>query len=230
MAVVMHGLGGSKKQLHIRTMINTLKKNNYNVVSFDTTNTFGESDGNYSDATVTNYREDLEDVVSWTTDNFRYKDQLLLAGHSIGGLSISLFAEKYPEKVKALAPISTIVSGKLWKQTQDKKMLEDWKREGIWTREAKDPKNGARKVLKWTFAKDIMQYDLLKNIDQLTMPVLLIVGDKDPTAIVSHQQILFDKLPGRKELHIIKNAGHVFHEKNHINEIDDILSKWLNKI
>lgn len=230
LAIVMHGLGGSKEQLHIRTMVNTFKKNNYNVVSFDATNTFGESDGNYSDATVTNYYEDLEDVISWIVDTLQYKNKIVLVGHSIGGLSIALFAEKYPEKVKALAPISAIVSGELWKQTQDKEMFKNWKKEGLWIRELNNSNFGNRKILKWAFAEDIMKYDLLKDADNLIMPVLLIVGDKDPTAIVSHQRILFDKLPEKKELHIIKNASHVFRDESHLKEISDIVSKWLKKI
>lgn len=230
LAIVMHGLGGFKEQPHIRTMIDILKNNSYDVISFDTTNTFGKSDGNYSNATVTNYYEDLEDIISWTKNKFNYEGQFILAGHSIGGLSISLFAEKYPEKVKALAPISTIVSGKLWKQAQNKKMLEDWKNSGVWIRESNDSDHGNRKVLKWTFAEDIMQYDLLKDISKLTMPVLLVVGDKDLTATVSHQKILFGKLPGKKELYVIKDARHVFRDESHLREIGNIMSEWLKKI
>jgi hypothetical protein len=34
-------------------------------VLFDTTHSFGESGGNYEDATTTQYYQDLEDVISW---------------------------------------------------------------------------------------------------------------------------------------------------------------------
>ncbi|MGK2849240.1 MAG: alpha/beta hydrolase [Minisyncoccota bacterium] len=230
LAFVMHGLGGFKEQSHIQAIVNSFKKKGYTVVSFDTTNTFGESEGNYSNATVTNYYEDLEDVINWATNELSYEGQFILAGHSIGGLSVSLFAEKYPEKVKALALVSTIVSGELWKQAQNKEMLKNWENSGVWIRESNDPNLGNRKVLKWTFAKDIMQYDLLKDISKLTMPVLLIVGDNDPTATVSHQEVFFGKLPGKKELHVIKNAGHVFRDELHLKEIGNIISEWLRKI
>lgn len=62
---VMHGLGGFKEQDHIKTFADAFKEEGFTVVRFDTTNTFGESDGNYEDATTTNYYEDLEDVISW---------------------------------------------------------------------------------------------------------------------------------------------------------------------
>ena len=40
-----------------------------------------------------------------------YGEPFVLVGHSLGGISTALFAENYPDKVKALAPISTVVSG-----------------------------------------------------------------------------------------------------------------------
>jgi alpha/beta superfamily hydrolase len=62
---IMHGLGGFKEQPHIETFARVFRDNDYTVVRFDTTNTFGESEGNYENATVTNYYEDLEDVINW---------------------------------------------------------------------------------------------------------------------------------------------------------------------
>ena len=45
---VMHGLGGFKEQAHIETFAGAFKEKGYTVVRFDKTNTFGESDGDYS--------------------------------------------------------------------------------------------------------------------------------------------------------------------------------------
>jgi len=65
LAFVMHGLSGFKEQPHIETFSKSFKDNNYTVIRFDTTNTFGESEWDYADATTTNYYEDLEDVINW---------------------------------------------------------------------------------------------------------------------------------------------------------------------
>lgn len=65
LAFVMHGLGGFKEQPHLQVMAKAFLANGYTVVRFDTTNTFGESDGRYEDATTTNYYEDLEAVIAW---------------------------------------------------------------------------------------------------------------------------------------------------------------------
>ncbi len=62
---LMHGLGGYKEQPQLETIGNSFKNQRFTVIRFDTTNTFGESEGNYEDATTTNYYEDLEDIINW---------------------------------------------------------------------------------------------------------------------------------------------------------------------
>ena len=127
---VTHGLGGYKEQDHIKTFADAFKEEGFTVVRFDATNAFGESDGKYENATTTNYFEDLEDVISWSSTQDWYTEPFWLAGHSLGGLSIILFAEKFPDKVKAIAPISTVVSGKLSLESPKYKkneILKIWK-------------------------------------------------------------------------------------------------------
>src|SRR6266498_4249115 len=131
LAFVMHGLSGNKEQPHIVKFAEAFKEKGLTVVRFDTTNTFGESDGKYEDATVTNYYEDLEDVISWAKTQPWYRAPFYLAGHSLGGISTVVYAEKHPEEIKGLAPISTVVSGKLSLETPEYKTTwENWKKSG----------------------------------------------------------------------------------------------------
>ncbi len=225
---VMHGLGGNKDQDHIETFASAFKEKGYTVVRFDTTNTYGESDGEYVDATTTNYYEDLEDIIEWSKQQEWYQEPFILSGHSLGSICVALYAEKYPEKVKALAPISTVVSGKL-SQEANPKETEEWKKTGLRIQESKITK-GLIKTLKWSHMEDRLKYDLLPEVDKLTMPVLLIVGNKDDRTPPEHQKILFDKLPGKKEMHIIKGAPHTFIEENHLKEIKDIFLKWIDNL
>jgi pimeloyl-ACP methyl ester carboxylesterase len=53
-----------------------------------------------------------------------------LCGHSLGGISTTLYAQKYPELVKALAPISTVVSGKLSIEAHKKEDIDNWRDTG----------------------------------------------------------------------------------------------------
>jgi pimeloyl-ACP methyl ester carboxylesterase len=78
--------------------------------------------------------------------------------------------------------------------------------------------------------EDRMKYDMLKNVSKFTMPVLMIVGEHDNNTPVIHQKILFEKIPGKKELHIIKNAPHTFTKISHLKEIKNIFINWIKKL
>lgn len=153
LAFVAHGLSGNKEQPHIASFAQAFKNEGFTVVRFDTTNTFGESDGRYEDATTTNYSEDLEDVIDWAKTQDWYEEPFYLAGHSLGGISIILYAQRHPGAVKGLAPISTVVSGKLSAEAHGKEYIESWKRTG-WKEEESVTVPGRIKRLKWTHMVD----------------------------------------------------------------------------
>lgn len=227
LAFVMHGLSGNKNQEHIKTFADAFRENGFTVVRFDTTNTFGESDGNYEDATTTNYYEDLKDVINWAKDQKWFQKPFALAGHSLGGLCTALYAENYPEEVSGLAPISTVVSGKLSiERPKYKKISEEWKQTG-WRTETNH--TGTIKSLKWSHMEDRLKYDLLPTAGKLIMPVLLIAGDQDDSTPPTHQQMLYDKLPGKKEIYIIKGAPHTFREPGHLEQIRKLFAGWIKK-
>ncbi|MDE1966224.1 MAG: alpha/beta fold hydrolase [Patescibacteria group bacterium] len=228
LAFVMHGLSGNKEELHLRTFAEAFKERGFTVVRFDTTNTFGESEGRYEDATVTNYFEDLEDAIDWAKGQSWYREPFWLAGHSLGGLCIGLYAEKYPERVAALAPIAGVVSGKLSiekRALHDADELEAWKKTG-WYEEESESKPGLIKRLPWSHMEDRLKYDLLPDAGKLTMPVLLIVGDQDRTML--EVEALDRAITGPKELHVIRGAPHVFKEPEHLAEIKGIFLKWID--
>jgi pimeloyl-ACP methyl ester carboxylesterase len=230
LAFVMHGLGGFKEQTHLQAMAEAFLENKFTVVRFDTTNTFGESEGNYEDATTTNYYEDLEDVIRWVKGQSWYREPFVLAGHSLGGISVALYAEKYSDEIKGLAPISTVVSGKLSLETKrHKAVAEEWKKTGVRI-EKSESIPGLVKRLKWSHVSDRLKYDLLPDADKLKMPVLMIVGENDENTPVEHQKLLFNKLPGKKEFHIIKNAPHTFREPEQLQEIKQIFDQWIKKL
>lgn len=227
LAFVMHGLSGCKEREPIQTIAEAFKEKGFCVVRFDTTNTFGESDGKYEDATTTNYYEDLEDVINWGKSQQWFKQPFTLAGHSLGGLCTALYAENRPDEVSGLAPISTVVSGKLSTETpKHKKVAEEWERTG-WRTEV--GYTGIVKKLKWAHMGDRLKYDLFPKAGKLTMPVLLIVGDQDDSTPPEHQQMLYQALPGEKEIHIIMGASHTFRDPQHLQQIREIFKAWIEK-
>jgi pimeloyl-ACP methyl ester carboxylesterase len=227
LAFVMHGLGDSKDSDHIKMFSKCFLDNNYTVVRFDTTNTFGESDGVFEDANITNYYEDLEDVIAWSKTQDFYQEPFILCGHSLGAISSAFYAEGHPDEVKALAPFSGVINADLSRRTYTKEELEDWEKTG-WLEEDWGRPENIR--LRWSYMEEKEKYDLLKKVDRLTMPTLMIVGELDNSTPPQHQQILFDKLPGRKELHVIKDAPLTFRNEAQLKEAYQILDKWIKSL
>lgn len=205
-----------------------LRKKKFTVVRFDTTNTLGESGGKYEDATITNYYEDLEDVTKWAQEQEWYQEPFALAGHSLGGICTILYTEKYPEKILALAPISSVISGQLTLDAEPKERVAEWNKTG-WKTSPSESRPGMMKRLNWrNFVEDSLRYNILENANKLTMPVLLIVGSEDHGTPYEHQKIFYKKLAGAKEIHKINGAPHTFRTKEHLVEIKNLFSRWID--
>jgi len=223
---ITHGLGDSKDSPHIKKIARCFQNNHYNVVRFDTTNTFGESDGQFEDANLSTYYQDLEDLIAWSKSQDFYQEPFVLCGHSLGAAASAFYAERYPRKIKGLAPISTVINAELSQQNYSPEELANWKKTG-WLTEDWD---GQKIRLKWSYMQAKKKYDLLKRVHKLTMPVLMVVGELDDSTGPKQQKILFTKLPGRKEFHIIKAAPHTFRSQVHLNTLSRIMNKWIKSL
>lgn len=232
LAFTLHGLSGFKEQPHIMVIVDTLLKNGYAVVNFDATNSFGESEGKYENATMQLHYEDLVDVINWAKTQDWYKEPFILAGHSLGGYAVAQYAEDYPKEVKAVFPYAGVVSGELsYKATEmfEPRKLKIWKETG-WMEEKSKSKPDLIKRLPWSHMEERLKHDLLPNALRLTMPVLFVVGENDKSYFLGSQQALYDLVPGLKEIHIVKGAPHTFREPEQLKELGDILNGWLEKV
>ncbi len=234
LAIVQHGLGGFKEQLNTMAMVDTLFANNYIVINFDATNSIGESGGKYENATMQLHYEDLVDVIAWAKGQAWYKEPFVLAGHSLGGYAVAQYAEDYPEQVKGVFPFALVVSGELsYKKYEQLKPeeLKKWKETG-WKEEESKSKPGFIKRLPYSHMEERLKHNLLPNADKLTMPILFVMGENDESCPSDHQKVLYDILPEitEKEFHIVKGAPHTFKEAGDLNELRNILDKWLKKL
>ena len=227
---VMHGLGGFKEQPFVKTAASVFKGNNFTVVTFDVANTIGESEGDYANANVTNYLLDLNDVISWAKKQDWYREPFCLVGHSLGSSCSLHYAARHPQKVLAVVPASTTISGKVTLKRYNPNELKEWRATG-WQAVESNSKPGVMKKLNWPqFEADSIKYDVIPLVNKITMPILMIVGSRDTITPPEDQKFLFDKLPGKKELHIIDGGPHTFRDKQHLNQIKKIINNWLGKV
>lgn len=230
LAFIMPGLGSQHRKPEFGAIAEILARHGYTAISFDPTHSFGESEGLYEDATFTNYASDLEDVIEWASKNFKTEDSFILVGHSLGAMSVVYYTERFPKKVKALAPFATAISGKLSIEARPVEEVLKWKKLGY---QETVRSNGDIRKLKWSHMEDRLKYNLLEKADCIGVPLLMLVGDSDPLTPPHHQQLLFDAVatPAEdKELHIIKNADHNIGTPDALVQVKAIFEKWLVKI
>ncbi|MBP6884084.1 MAG: alpha/beta fold hydrolase [Candidatus Pacebacteria bacterium] len=232
LGVIQHGLGGFKEQKHMTSIAETLLNHGYVVVNFDATNSIGESEGNYEQATMQNHYDDLVDVIAWAKTQEWYQEPFVLVGHSLGGYTVARYAEDYPNEVKGVFPHALVVAGELSYKAAEKfesANLKSWEETGWKTEESKS-KPGVVKSLPWSHMEERFKHDLRPNAHKLTMPVLFVVGEKDIHCPPIDQQALCDLVAGPKEMHVIVGARHTFKESEHLVQLKDIFGKWLEKI
>lgn len=226
LAFIVHGLGGFKEQVHIRALAESFLDNGYRVVTYDAANTIGESGGRMEDATLTNYFEDLEDVVEWAATQSWYKEPFVVCGHSLGGASSIMYAAKYPEKVKAIAPISAFIAGPLSKRLEDAETMARWEKDGYILEESKG-KPGVVKKIGWGFIEDALNHDMRKSADKITCPALFVTGSEDVSCSPEAEQMVIDKMISPARLEVIDGMAHNPRSEEHNQELKDLVSNWL---
>lgn len=226
---VTHGLSGSRDQPHIIGMREVFADEGYTVVSFDTTYSFGESEGDSVNATASSYILDLEDVIAWAEQQDWYKEPFIVAGHSLGGISSLVYASKQPNKVRAIFPMSTVVSGKLWHGVHDPEYLKSWKEKGYYFKESQSVPGRSGKV-GYGLAEDMLNYDALEFAPNIKCPVLLLVGAEDAGTTPKMHQMLHDTLGGTKELHIIEGMEHTPRNQEEIDKMKKVIKDWLSSL
>ncbi len=226
LAFIVHGLGGFKEQIHIRTFAQAFLDHHYVVVTYDAANTIGESAGQMEDATLTSYFEDLEDVTEWAKSQSWYKQPFLVCGHSLGGASSIMYAAKYPERVKAIAPISAFVAGPLSKRLEDAETMAQWESDGYLLEESKS-RPGVMKKIGWGFIQDALTHDMRRIAPKITCPALFITGSADVSCSPEAEQTIIDAMTIPAKLEVIEGMGHNPRTKEHNQQLKSLVSNWL---
>jgi len=227
---LMHGFGGFKELPLLKEVSQAFENNNFIVVSFDATNSIGESGGEMKDGTITSYCNDLEDVINWSKKQEWYQEPFYLIGRSLGGYCISNYAISNNKKIKALGLFSPLVSGKLFIETEEiKKALPEWEKTGIREWESSSSP-GIIKKSGYQFIEDSLNHNLLKGAEKIKCPVLFVSGEDDSVIPIKHQKMLLEKIKIQKEFYLIKNADHNLKNKENFQDLRKILETWIKKI
>lgn len=229
--IIQHGYSGYKEQDHIQTVKDCFLENGFITFIFDTTNSFGESDGDFEKATLGLHYEDLEDVVNWSQQQNWFAEPLALAGHSMGGYAVIRYTQEYPDKVGFLVSLAPVISGEVHHATYQKynsEIYQSWKEKGIWEVESKS--RGVIKKQPWNVMVEMLNHNLFPKIKNITIPTFLYIGENDTLVLPENTEKLYGELLPNKTTYIVApNAKHTYRTPEELEHLHKELSYWIYK-
>lgn len=208
--IYCHGFTGDKtssNRMGVK-LARALAKENYIVVRFDFIGS-GESEGDFeTDTTFSGWLSDLKTILSWVRSRKEVdKERLALIGHSLGGSLVTYIAsiEEGLKCVCALAPVSkleenfneSILGNELWSRSVKGETIRDF--------------YGKKFSLRPIFVKDLLQYDLLSQAQNIHNDFFILHGKKDQTVPFENSCELFEGIPSKgKHLKIVDDEEHLF--------------------
>ncbi|WP_299047932.1 alpha/beta fold hydrolase [uncultured Polaribacter sp.] len=181
-----------------------------------------------------NYTKELDDlaaVIDWVSAHQDFKNEadindISIVGHSRGG-GIVLLKANEDHRVKKVITLAAVCD--FGKRTSTIGDLEQWKKEGV-----KYVVNGRtnQKMPHFyqfylNFKENSERLNIQNAVENLTIPHLIIHGNKDDAVFVEEAENL-KKWNPNAQLEIIENANHVFNTSHPWNK--DELSLELSKV
>lgn len=161
----------------------------------------------------------LEWVRGFTTAR-RYKD-MVICGHSMGGAISMLYALRYPEEVRGIILVGTGARLRvhpeylqLGKDAEEDKSTWLQNQMGYYPGVAPDMvqslKRRSMEIGPSVELNDLLacdQFDVMKEVQDITLPTLVICGSEDTMTPVKYTDYLADNIPGARKS-IIPGASH----------------------
>ncbi|MFA6512181.1 MAG: alpha/beta fold hydrolase [Patescibacteria group bacterium] len=229
LAFVLHGWRGFKEQPHIEAIAESFVADDIVSVRLDTQNAGGESGGSVDDLTITGMQEDFEDTLAWAVTQLWFRTPFFVAGHSAGAHIVVRYAAQNPQAVCGVVSASAIVDNDIFLSQHTPEEILDWKEKGYRMVQSRT-QNPTGAKMTWKFINSYNGVDLRKIAKDLTMPVLIIVGENDSITGPAVQQLWFEKIAGLRTMHVIPNGRHTLIDASDLTEIKETVTGWLHEL
>ena len=215
--IFIHGLNSDMQGTKALSIQKYAKRKGLSFLRFDCRG-HGKSYGNFHNFTITDWKNDLLDMI----DNITKGPQILI-GSSFGGWLMILAAKSRKSKIAGLIGLAPAADATIYLMNELPKKVKN-----------EIQKKGISNFKKWNinltkkFFQDGKKNLVLKNNFFFNKPVILIHGlqDKDVSPEIS-QKILKIISSNKSQIRYLKNSGHRLSSKNDLktihNAIDNIL-------
>ncbi len=224
LAILCPGYLDTKDYAHLAALAGALCGRGYTVVRFDPTGTW-ESEGDISEYTMTQYLADIRSVLDHMIHEANYK-QVLLGGHSLGGMVSILFAARDPRiaLVAAIMPASKPIGGK---------GRDGWQKAGIHVsfRDMPGDVSKAREFsVPFKHVLDRDQYDVVKDARKVKAKVVFVAGELDKLVTPADVREIFDTANEPKRFILVPGIGHDYRRyPQQIELVDKLIVEALSE-
>jgi dienelactone hydrolase len=226
--VFVHGFTGGTHEIKNRYMCDMLADNGFVALIFDFYDKpNGLSEPSIEDTNVTNQVADTDSALDFVrTFGFVDKNRIGLTGHSLGGMTVVLYASRY-HSIKALVVQSPVVEfGKGIGSSLRKFDSNDVRKSGY----LELKKSWGNLRIKYSFYEDGTKYDVAAEVEKITCPTLVFHGEKDETIGVKEGKTLFEHIRAKeKKFEAIKGADHSYYNYGTLDVATKLMIGWFKK-
>jgi dipeptidyl aminopeptidase/acylaminoacyl peptidase len=201
--ITCHGLYSSKDSEKYVGIAHRFCREGLAVLRFDFRGS-GESGGRLKETSLTGRIEDLEDASDFVRE--QGYESVGVMGSSLGGTVAILTAVKN-KRVKALVTWAT--------PCHLDELFRGEKTEGL-----------------EKLRHDVSKYDVVKAVEELYCPVLIVHGSRDEQVPLSHAEVLYENANEPKNFQIIEGGDHrltkLFHRRKAVELTLDWFKRYLN--
>ncbi len=218
--ITCHGFRGRKENSdRICAFAQEINELGMGVLAFDFIGS-GESDGDFSDITLTRQVQDLKTVIDYAYHSFQ--KPIILLGRSFGGSTV-LAGGAEENRVKGFILWSTPVE----LQQTFTRVMEEAYEELIKGRMVAINDESGDYYIKPDFVEDFFQHNMDEYLKEVNdRPVLIVQGQDDSVVAVYNARYMYNRLCNA-EMIIVDDADHRF--ENKIRDREEITIKWLKK-
>lgn len=207
LAILCPGFLDSKDYLGLVALAEDLCEEGFVVVRFDPIGTW-ESEGTMLDYTMTQYLEDIENVLEYMLAQGDYEN-ILIGGHSRGGQMAVLYAARDTRisAVLAIMPSHGRIVGT---------RRSNWEKDGEKLEKRDLPADQNEFVefhVPFNHVLDRDGYDALADVAKINVPIVFIAGEEDVTVEPAIVEELFENANEPKSFLIIPGIDHDYRLK-----------------
>lgn len=183
----------------------------------------GRSEGDFVEMTLDSQAQQVNDILKYIRkDRFTKKGKIGICAQSFGGATVvaGLPFAGVKSYLFTSTPAYPYDSLSRWFKRQ-----RGFKPEGISEIERSDKR---KTLVGPNFWKNLVKYDLPKEISRLTQPVLFIYGSRDDRVKVWEGEEYYNAVKSRKKFQLIELADHAFTGKFRL-KILQLVSTWFEE-